>query len=135
MLRVALMAILCMVLVGCGANPSMERHQQLVAAIHEASDILATVNDGETAKEAKPKLVAVGEKIRDLYRTQRASKDTAFDLETVKYDKKYGKEQDELTAARDRYGKEAARVLSLPTSEGAILFRTINQYVYPSTIR
>jgi hypothetical protein len=129
-------AMCCLGLIGCGGgNQSMERHQQLVASINEATDILATVNDADTAKEAKPKLVTVGEKIRDLYRTQRLAKDSGMDLENRKYDKKYGKELDEVNAAIERFGKESARVLSLPTPEGAILVRTINGYVYNSTVR
>ncbi len=131
-----LMGLCCVGIAGCGGgNPNLERHQQMVAAINEATDILATVNDAETAKEAKPRLVAVGERIRELYRAQRVSKATGMDLENAKYDKKYGKELDEVKAARDRFGQESARVLSLPTPEGAILVRTINSYVSPSTVR
>jgi hypothetical protein len=133
--RLMLVAMICAGLAGCGGNPSLERHQQLVALLNEVTDILATVNDKASADEARPKLVSVGEKIREVYRTQRLSKDTGMDLENIKYDKKYAKELEEVNAAREGYGKESARVLSLPTPEGAILVRTINAYVYPSTVR
>jgi hypothetical protein len=134
MKKAILAASLMGLLGGCSsANPSLERHQQLVAALNEAADILATVTDDASAKEARPRLVAVGERIRELYRAQRVSKDTGMDLETLKYDKKYAKELDEATAARDRYGKEAARVSDVPG--GVNLVRTMTGYIYPTKVR
>jgi hypothetical protein len=129
--KLGLLLFCCVGLAGCGGNPSLDRHQQFVASLNEATEILATVNDADSAREARPTLEEVGKKIRELYRTQRDSKDTAINLENLKY----GKEVEEVKAARERYGKESARVLSLPTPEGAILVRTINSYVYPSSVR
>jgi hypothetical protein len=99
--KLGLLAVCCVGLAGCGGNPSLDRHQQFVASLNEATEILATVNDADSAREARPKLEEVGKKIRELYRTQRDSKDTAIDLENLKYDKKYGKEVEEVKAARE----------------------------------
>ena len=135
-LWVASLGLLCVGLVGCGSgNQSLERHTQFVGALNEASDILASVTDDAGAKDARAKLVPVGEKIRELYLTQRISKDTGMDLENLKYDKQYVKEQEIVTAARDRYGKEAARVLALEGPNGTNLVRTMSGYIYPSTAR
>lgn len=130
------LALACLSAAGCaGGNPALERHLQLVAAYNEASDLLAGVTDEASAKEARGKLEEVGQRIRDLYRIQRLSRDTGMDLENLKYDKKYAKEQDEVMAARDRYGKESARVLAEVPGSGALLVRTMSGYIYPSTVR
>jgi len=126
----------CLLGAGCGGGkPSLERHQKLVAALNEASDIMAGVTDEASTKDARGKLDDVGKRIRELYREQRLSKDTAMDLENLKYDKKFAKEEEEVTAARDRYGKESARVLADVPASGAILVRTMSGYIYPSTAR
>lgn len=118
---------------GCGGNPSQDRHKSLVTAINEAVDILTTVNDKESADQARPKVMEVGERIRELYKQGRHAKDTARDLENMKYAKELAKEQAELEAARDRYGKEAARVSDVPG--GVQLVRTMTGYIYPSSVR
>jgi hypothetical protein len=121
-------------LVGCGGNPSVARHKQFVAALNEATDVMATVTDEASAKEARPRLVEIGERIRNQYRDARLAKDPGMDLETFKYDAaKYGKEFEEFKAARDRYGKEQARVSDVPG--GINLVRTFNLYLYPNTAR
>src|SRR5437016_4527810 len=94
-LLLASLAGACLGLAGCGGNPSLERHQKLVAAFNEATDLLAGVTDEASAKEARGKLDDVGKRIRELYREQRLARDTGMDLENMKYDKKYAKEQDE----------------------------------------
>lgn len=120
---------------GCGpsAPTPLDRHKQLVAALDEASALLAGVTDEAAAQETRPKLTAVGERIRDLYKQGRLDKAGGMDPERLNYDPKYAQQLKELQEAHDRFGKEKARVSDVPG--GVNLVRTISVYVTPESSR
>jgi hypothetical protein len=121
-------------LAGCGGpDPSLQRHDKLLAAFNDAADLLGSVTDQDKVKEVQPKLMAVGERIRELYREARIAKDTAMDLENLKFHEKYGQQLKEMKAAQDRYFKEIERVSTVPG--GDRLVKTMANYTSTSTPR
>jgi hypothetical protein len=130
-----LLAGVFFVIGGCGpSGPTpLDRHKQLVSALDEASGLLAGVTDEASAQEARPKLIAVGERIRELYKQGRIDQAGGMDPERLKYDPKYSKELKELQEALDRFGNEKARVSKEPG--GVNLVRTISVYVHPDSSR
>lgn len=135
MRKVILLAGVFFLFSGCGpSGPTpLDRHQQLIAALDEASALLAGVTDEASAQEARPKLTAVGERIRELYKQGRIDQAGGMDPERLKYDPKYARELKELQEALDRFGKEKARVSDVPG--GVNLVRTISVYVHPDLSR
>ncbi|MBL8798866.1 MAG: hypothetical protein JNM56_33590 [Planctomycetia bacterium] len=120
---------------GCGSSgpTPQDRHKQVIAALDEATAVLATVTDEASAQEAKPKLTAIGERIRELYKQGRIDKAGGMDFEQQRYDPKYAAELKELQAAHERFGQEKARVSAVPG--GVQLVRTISIYVTPDFSR
>jgi len=135
MRNLILLAGVSFVISGCGpSGPTpIDRHKQLIASLDEASGLLAGVTDEASAQEARPKLIAVGERIRELYKQGRIDQAGGMDPERLKYDPKYSKELKELQEALDRFGKEKARVSDVPG--GVNLVRTISIYVHPDISR
>lgn len=72
---------------GCGSQAEALTKQQ-VACMQELNDILKTVQNDQTAIDAKPKLQAVSEKMRGLKAEQ--EKLALSTEKTLELDKKYG---------------------------------------------
>src|SRR6516165_5103980 len=51
---------------GCMLNKRVLLTKQLIAVLNEFSDVLSLIRDKETAEDAKPKLKALGDRVKEI---------------------------------------------------------------------
>src|SRR2546425_11059966 len=93
--RLAPLLMLALILCGCGdSHQSLAREQ--VDTMKEMAATLDTVKDADSAKDAKPKLKKLAERMNDI--NQREAKLPApTEAEIKAMDSKYGKEMEEAS--------------------------------------
>jgi hypothetical protein len=100
---------------GCGRDSYSSLRKQQAETAREAVDVLASIKDAESAKEARPKLQRLGNRWRDLEKRMEAlPAPSAAETEAAK------PAEDEMTGIGLRYIGQSVRVAFVPGGKEAL---------------